>query len=378
MNKMPPIEKIPEALSVLADKRITMYQGYAKIVSSNYQKIYTVRFNDNEYSSNDSATYWQKYPGYPILAVLMKLNLLTVNKETVNLFKDINWKELNDKHKRDYSLALTEITDKFEQADKIYQELNNIYDQLASLDINIKRNKEKKEGFKDSYYLELKVRGELQFLAEDGHRKFSENLIPGVDNILGIRTPILRELAKEIIKDDPERYIKETTEVYFEELMLKGLIIGNMKSDINHILNLTSFFIPKINNWAVCDSFCASLKITKKNKELVWDYLQQYAISNQTYQIRFFVVMMLDYYDQEEYLARIFKIFDSITNDDYYVQMAIAWAISVFFIKCETTTMKYLKNNQLDKFTYNKSLQKIRESLRVNKETKEIIETMKR
>jgi 3-methyladenine DNA glycosylase AlkD len=87
---------------------------------------------------------------------------------------------------------------------------------------------------------------------------------------------------------------------------------------------------------------------------------------------------MLDFYGEEEYLERIFKLFDNITSDEYYVQIAIAWAVSVFFIKCETTTMKYLRNNKLDKFTYNKSVQKIRESLRVNKETKQLIETMKR
>jgi hypothetical protein len=256
MNKLPPIEKIPEALSVLADKRITMYQGYAKIVSSNHQKIYTVKFEDNNYSSNDSATYWQNYPGYPILAVLMKQGLLTVNNDTVTLFKDINWNSLNDKYKRDYTSALAEVTSEFDNHDQFYLELDDMFDQLQHLDISIKRNKEKKEGFSDSYYLELKVRGELQFLAEEGHRKFSENLIPGVDNILGVKTPIIRDLAKKIVKDNPELYIKETTEIYFEELMLKGLIIGNMKSDINHILELTTFFIPKINNWAVCDSFC--------------------------------------------------------------------------------------------------------------------------
>jgi 3-methyladenine DNA glycosylase AlkD len=378
MEKLPPIEKLPEAFSVLADKRITMYQGYAKIISSNQEKIYTVKFSENNYSSNDSATYWQGYAGYPILAVLMKQGLLTVNTDIINLFKNIDWNSLNNTHKRDYTKALAEVTAKFENSDNIYKELSNLYEQFKLLDINIKRNKEKKDGFKDSYLMELKARGELQNLAEVKYKEFAEKMTPGALNVLGVRVPKVRKLAKEIVKNNPEVYINQANEMYYEEVLLKGFIIANIKGDIDYILNLVESHVVKINNWALCDSFCAELKITKNNKEVIWKFLQRYIASDLTYDIRFAVVMILDYYIEPDYLDRVFNKFDNITNDDYYVQMAVAWAVSVCFVKYQDETMIYLKNNKLDKFTYNKALQKIRESLRVDKETKEMIKTMKR
>ena len=91
--------------------------------------------------------------------------------------------------------------------------------------------------------------------------------------------------------------------------------------------------MPKINNWAVCDTFCAGLKITKKHKEEMFEFLQKYLKSHKEFEIRFGVVMLLDYYIEEKYLNQLFEIFDSIENKEYYVQMAIAWAISICLIK---------------------------------------------
>ena len=88
--------------------------------------------------------------------------------------------------------------------------------------------------------------------------------------------------------------------------------------------------------------------------------------------------MMLNYYITEEYIDIVLKSLDKISHDGYYVKMAVAWAVSICFIHFEDKTMDFLKNNNLDDFTYNKSLQKICESLRVNKDTKILIKSMKR
>ncbi len=223
----------------------------------------------------------------------------------------------------------------------------------------------------------IEIRNELISLSEENFQVFSASLIPKCNNIIGVRIPIIRKLAKRIIKEEPIKYLDEDDEIYFEETMLKGLIIGNIEINIDELINQITLFIPKITNWSLCDSFCNELKVVKQHKELFYNYIKKYYKSNEPYEIRFAVVILLFYYIEKDYLKDIFKIMNSIKNDDYYVQMAIAWCISMCYVKYPIETMEYLKDNKLDKFTYNKSLQKIIESLKVSKEDKERIKLMK-
>lgn len=222
------------------------------------------------------------------------------------------------------------------------------------------------------------IRKELENLAEPKYQKFSSALIPGVDNLIGVRIPMLRRIAKRIAKDGAYEYLDKAEDIYFEETMLQGLVICELRDDIDNVLKRVKDFVPKINNWSVCDSFCTHLKIVRENREQVWQFLDKYINSQNAYDIRFAVVIMIFYYIDEEYLPSLFKVFVGISHRDYYVKMAVAWAISICFIKYPEETMEYLKHNELDDETYNKSLQKIRESLKIDKETKAIIKGMKR
>ena len=126
-------------------------------------------------------------------------------------------------------------------------------------------------------YMNEKIREELLKLSEEKYREFSSRLIPGVENILGVRLLCLRKIAKRIAKKDWREYLKNANDTYFEEVMLQGMVIGYVKdSNIEEILVYIKNFIPKINNWSVCDSFCNGLKITNKNKEIVWEFLKKY------------------------------------------------------------------------------------------------------
>ena len=156
------------------------------------------------------------------------------------------------------------------------------------------------------------------------------------------------------------------------------MLIGLSKENIELIIEYIESFIPKINNWAVCDTFCAGLKVTKKNKEKMWDFILKYLNSDKEFEVRFSVVMILDYYIEQEKLEKVFEIFDSIKSDKYYVQMAVAWAISICLIKYYDETLEYLKNTDIDIFTYNKALQKAIESYRINNEQKILLQSMKK
>lgn len=227
------------------------------------------------------------------------------------------------------------------------------------------------------------IREKLNELADEKYRDFTGSLTPGKKNILGVRLPLLRKLAAEITKGDWRAYLNEmkgvpAEQLSMEEVMLQGMIIGKCKADLTEVFNLTRDFIPKIDCWSVCDSFCNSLKIANQYRKEFWDFLQPYLMSDQEYEIRFGVVMLLNYFVLPEYAPLAFAHFNRIHHEGYYVKMAVAWAISMYYVKIPEMTMEYLMNNQLDDFTYNKALQKITESLRVDKETKEMIRNMKR
>ncbi len=215
--------------------------------------------------------------------------------------------------------------------------------------------------------------------AEKDYQKFSTALIPNINNILGIRLPKLRQIAKEIYKSGEwEEFINQKKCNYMEEIMLQGMIIGLIQKNPDEILEYVKNFIPKIDNWAVCDTFCNSLKFTNKNKEIVWNFIQPYLQSKKEYYIRFGYVMLLSYFIEDKYIDRIINLIDNFKDERYYAKMGAAWALSICYIKFPQKTFQYLKKSNLDNWTFNKSIQKICESLRVDKETKTMLKYLKR
>ena len=226
--------------------------------------------------------------------------------------------------------------------------------------------------------MQKEIKNRLLELADERYKEFHSKLCPNTDNILGVRVPVLRNYAKELAKRDFRLYLFSDNEEYYEEIMLQGMIIGIAKMNIDERLKFIKDFVPKIDNWAICDVFCAGLKFVNKNDKVVWKFLQNYKKSKEEFELRFLIVMMLDYFLKDEYIEKVIKIIDSIKYEGYYVKMAIAWLISIAYIKYPTYMLEYLNNNSLDNFTYNKALQKIIESYRVSKEEKEKIKEMKK
>ncbi|WP_099203859.1 DNA alkylation repair protein [Scatolibacter rhodanostii] len=226
--------------------------------------------------------------------------------------------------------------------------------------------------------MQKKIKQELEALAEEKYRSFSSALLPGTKHILGVRLPLLRKLSKKLAQSDWQAYLLTAQNDSFEEIMLQGMVIGCINCSVEERLLLVQKFIPKIDNWSVCDSFCAGLKFTKKSQAQVWDFLKPYLKSDQEFQIRFAVVMLLFYYIDKPHIHAVLTHFDEIHHEGYYAKMAVAWAISICYIQFPEYTLDYLKHNRLDDFTYNKALQKITESLKIDYETKKKIRAMKR
>lgn len=224
------------------------------------------------------------------------------------------------------------------------------------------------------------IRDELEKLSDKKYKEFHTGLCPNSNEILGVRVPVLRNFAKQIVKEENiEKYLNDALDNSYEEILLQGMVLGLWKNiTIEKFCEYLEKFIPKINSWAVCDISISGFKITKKNMKYMWQFLEKYLKSENEFELRFAIVMLLDYYITDEYIDKVLKILNNIKHEGYYVKMAVAWAVQVAFVKYPEKTMKLLENNNIDKWTYNKALQKIIKSYRVNDEMKKIIRNMKK
>lgn len=219
----------------------------------------------------------------------------------------------------------------------------------------------------------------LQAHVDDKFKDFTSALIPGSRPILGVRIPVLRQIAKEIAKGDWQTFIKEAREDTYEEVNVKGFVIGYAKTDLERLLPYIAVHIEKINDWSLCDGFCSNLKVVAKHKEEFLDFLLPYAKVNDEFKQRVVAVMLMDYYLTDEYIDMTLEVLDSLKNEKYYCKMAVAWAVATAWAKQRDKTYAYMQDghNTLDDWTYNKAIQKMIESYRVSDEDKAMLRRMK-
>ena len=220
------------------------------------------------------------------------------------------------------------------------------------------------------------IQKELLKCQDDDYKLFVQKLIPNCDNIIGVRMPCLKKMAREIAKNNPYTFIVSTPQSH-EENILQALVIAKcVKSpnDFQLIIN----FVPQINNWAVCDTFCTYLKGVSQFPNETLEFLSSYLKSTQEFEVRFALVLLLFQFMGEEYLSYIFEVLDNFSHTGYYAQMGAAWLLSICYIKFPVQTMSYLKRSKLDTLTYNKGIQKILESKTVDEKLRVQLKSMKK
>ena len=200
-------------------------------------------------------------------------------------------------------------------------------------------------------------------LKDDEYQKFNQKIVK-TDNIIGIRLPILKNIAKTIAKNDYLNFIKNNKHQYSEEIMLHGLVITYLKIDFNESIKLFDEYIKYIDSWATCDSVVMNYKIVSKNLDICLIKIKEYLKSDKPFVKRVGIVLLF-YYLNDDYIDEVLKLINSIKSEDYYVKMANAWLISICLVKYYDKTVKFLKSCQLDDWTYNKALQKAIESYRI-------------
>ena len=218
----------------------------------------------------------------------------------------------------------------------------------------------------------------LKGLSEPKYRDFHKNLTTTKYEILGIRVPMMRHLAKEKLKTDYLEFLNYCGDKYYEEVFIEGQVIAGIK-DEDIFLEHFYKYLDKIDNWAICDSFCNSLKRFKKNPSKYFPICKELALQDdKVFTSRVGLICILNHFIDKPYLKEIFTILDTIKSDEYYLNMAESWLVCELYTKYPEETTKYLKKNKLNKFTQNKAISKIHDSYRVSKEEKEFLNTLKK
>ena len=217
------------------------------------------------------------------------------------------------------------------------------------------------------------IKKQLMDYADPKYREFTIALLPGVNNLLGVRMPILKKMAKEFAKDEMgQLFLQEPSPETFEELMLQGLIIGNLQVDIDDLLMYVDEFVNKINNWSICDSFCANLRRqVKEHQERFWEFIQPYMLRRFEFEARFGLVMANNFFVDDKHIYELLEQLKKAQNNAYYAQMAFAWLISTCYVKFPEVTFEFLGNVEINNQVKNKIVRKVLDSFRVKEDNKQ-------
>ena len=212
----------------------------------------------------------------------------------------------------------------------------------------------------------------LMSISDEKYCKFATKITESKYPRIGVRVPKCREIAKEILRgfsEEPLRDFLGWKTKYFEEVMIKGFVIAGLP-----YLEMRKWifdFVGLIDNWEICDTFCASLKSVKKNLSDFLEIIDELLEKDEFY-TRVALVCLMDYYLTPEYLNGTFERVLRVKNrEEYYVKMAVAWALATSFAKFPEETMAFFKSAKLPEWTHNKTIAKARESYRVSGEVKE-------
>ena len=221
------------------------------------------------------------------------------------------------------------------------------------------------------------IQERLFALQDEKYREFQRSLIPGLprENIIGIRIPAMRKLAKEFVKE-PEAavFLKQLPHTYYDENILHALLIAEIK-DYDACMEAVEAFLPYIDNWAVCDGL--SPKAFGKHKAELLEKIRLWIPSEHTYTCRFGIGMLMRWFLDEDFQPGYLELPAAVRSEEYYVNMMTAWFFATALAKQWDAAIPYLEQNRLDPWTHNKTIQKARESYRITTEQKEYLKRLK-
>ena len=216
--------------------------------------------------------------------------------------------------------------------------------------------------------------------ADPKYAAFSESLIPGGRfRMLGVRMPALRGMAKEILRGNWRGFLEASREhTVYELRMLHGMVLGGAACDITEKLRLTEAFLPHIDNWAVCDSFCSSFRPRRVEQAAVFDYCRECAESEMEFRKRFGLVMLMNRFHEPPWIDRTLAVYRGFHHEGYYARMAAAWGLATLWLSDREGALAILRENRWDPFTHNRAIQKLCESRRITPADKALVRSLRR
>lgn len=209
------------------------------------------------------------------------------------------------------------------------------------------------------------------------YKAFHSKLMPTVDEnrVIGISIPVLRKLAKELDTIEAQAFLQSLPHYYYEENNLHAFLIEQIV-DYDECIKAVNEFLPFVDNWATCDSLRP--KVFKKHLPELLEQIKIWINSGDTYTVRFGLEMLMCYYLDEAFESEYLTLAASVKSEEYYVNMMLSWFFATALAKQYDSTVTFLKNNKLDVWVHNKTIQKAVESYRITDEQKQYLKTLKR
>lgn len=221
------------------------------------------------------------------------------------------------------------------------------------------------------------IKNELFRLQDQAYRDFQSKLIPTVkpNAMIGVRTPGLRELAKQIVKrEDINEFLCALPHEFFDENQLHAFIISEMK-DFQMCMEKLCAFLPYVDNWATCDQM--SPKVFKNHRQELLTYIKIWLASDKTYTVRFAIGMLMEHFLDEDFDILYPEMVACVRSDEYYINMMIAWYFATALAKRYEQVLPYMEEKKLDTWTHNKAIRKAIESSRITPEQKTYLRSLK-
>lgn len=223
----------------------------------------------------------------------------------------------------------------------------------------------------------IQWRTELHSKAEPSYAKFAASLIPGRDDLIGVRIPEIRKLAKRILKDD-WRSVLDDEPKCFEEEMLMLLIVATCPVDIEERIRMENEFLDIIDNWSLCDTYCGAFRFTERESERAWEHFKSLMEIGTEYSMRMSVVSRMNHFHDRDKMELLMEDVTRYHHEGYYYKMGCAWAVATCHTLYPDIGRRILESGELEEWVHNKSIQKIRESLRIPAEEKDFIKGLRR
>ena len=221
------------------------------------------------------------------------------------------------------------------------------------------------------------IKDALFALQDTAYRDFQTKLIPGLESgsMIGVRTPELRKLAKQMAKrDEIGEFLEVLPHTYFDENQLHAFILSERK-DFEQCVEEVERFLPFVDNWATCDQM--SPKVFKKHRPELLPYINKWIASDKTYTVRFGIGMLMEHFLDDDFDPSYPEMVSGIRSEEYYVNMMIAWYFATALAKQYEAVLPYLEENRLAPWTHNKTIQKAGESYRITPEQKGYLKGLK-